>query len=248
MFKWTLLNVGTWCKFHKLSINANKTKAMHFGAREAEIDVNPNIEITNNHIEFVNSYKYLGIHLDCKVSFQYQFKETYRLASYKLLLLKRVQPVITEFTALTIVKSMLLPYLDIGNLFLSSQTPNDLGKLDVILNTALRSVYNIHIPRDVHMLDIYTRASIFPLKYRRKYFMLNLAHRLITTGQIHQVIAQRETRHNIAPVLQQYVPQNEIIAKSPTFVTRSFWNSLPVNYRNIESHEQFKSIWSAVSM
>ena len=61
-----------------------------------------------------------------------------------------------------------------GNLFLSSQTLVDQGKLDVILNTALRTVYNIRNPRDVHMLDIFTRANIFPLKYRWKYFMLNL--------------------------------------------------------------------------
>ena len=47
---------------------------------------------------------------------------------------------ITEFTALTIVKSMLLPYLDMGNLFFSSQTLKDQGKLDIILNTALRLV------------------------------------------------------------------------------------------------------------
>ena len=54
-----LTGVETWCKYHKLSINVNKTKAMLFGTNEL---ANP-IEIGNNSIEFVNSYKYLGIHL-----------------------------------------------------------------------------------------------------------------------------------------------------------------------------------------
>ena len=202
----------------------------------------PNIEIANNSLEFVGTYKYLGIHLDSKMSFHYQYKETYRLASYKLLLLKRVRPVITEFTALTIVKSMLLPYLDMGNIFLSSQTCKDLSNLNVILNTALRTVYNINIPRNVHILDVFTRANIFPLKYRRKYFMLNLAHCLINTGQITQVDAQRNTRHNAAPVLLQPVPQNNTIMKSPIFVMRNYWNNLPVVTRNIKDHEQFKNI------
>ena len=168
-----LKGVGIWCKYHKLSINVNKTKAMLFGEKQLQADdtTGLNIAISNHCIELVNSYKYLGIHLDPKMSFHYQFKETYKLASYKLLLLERIRPVITEYTALTIVKSMLLPYLDMGNMFLSSQTLNDLGKLDVILNTALRSVYSIHNPRETHMLDIYTRANIFPLKYRQKYFM-----------------------------------------------------------------------------
>ena len=116
-----LTGVGIWCKHHKLSINASKTKAMAFGLKETDDATNLHIVIANNQIESVNYYKYLGIHLDSKMAFNYQFKETYKLASYKLLLLKRVRPVITEFTALTIVKSMLLPYLDMGNMFLSSQ-------------------------------------------------------------------------------------------------------------------------------
>ena len=237
-----LIGVGTWCKHHKLSINVNKTKAMHFGVRDVEDVSDLNISISNNQIEFVNCYKYLGIHLDSKMSFNFQFKETYKLASYKLFLLKRIRSSITEFTALTIVKSMLLPYLDMGNLFLSSQTLNDLGKLDIILNTALRTVYNIRNPRDVHMLDIYTRANIFPLKYRRKYFMLNLIHRLLNSGQIEQVEAQRVTRHNTAPVLQQYVTRNETILRSPTFVARDCWNNLPADVRNIDNHGHFKNI------
>ena len=237
-----LKGVGIWCKHHKLSINTNKTKAMLFGTQEMENVPNINIKISNNQIEFVKSYKYLGIHLDSKMLFNYQFNETYRLASYKLLLLKRVRPVITEFTALTVVKSMLLPYLDMGNLFLSSQTLNDLNKLDLILNTALRIVYKVYIPRDVHMLELYTKANIFPLKYRRKYFMLNLVHRLLTTGQIEKNEAQRITRHNMAPVLPQYVPKNDIVAKSPVFIARSCWNNLPVNTRNIEDHDQFKTV------
>ena len=84
-----LTGVGTWCKYHKLSINANKTKAMHFGVNDVKSVTDVNIEISQNRMEFVNLYKYLGIHLDPKMSFQHQFKETYKLASFKLLLLKR---------------------------------------------------------------------------------------------------------------------------------------------------------------
>ena len=68
------------------------------------------------------------------------------------------------------------------------------------------------------MLDVFTRANIFLLKYRRKYFMFNLSHRLITTGQIIQVDAQRKTRHYAAPVLHEPVPENNTIMKSPTLI------------------------------
>ena len=112
-----LLRVHIWCKYHKLSMNASTTKSMYFSVRPSENIDDINIQLLDNVIEYVNVYKYLGIQLDPKLSFNNQYNETYKLASYKLLLLKRVRPVITEFTALTIVKTMLLPYLDMGNLF-----------------------------------------------------------------------------------------------------------------------------------
>ena len=63
-----LNGVSTWCKYHKLSINTNKTKAMYFGVKQATDVANVDIEISNNRIEFVITYKYLGIHLDSTTS------------------------------------------------------------------------------------------------------------------------------------------------------------------------------------
>ena len=70
-----LLNIGTWCKFHKFSVNVKKTKAMYFGTKVPEPMV-PNIEIANDSLEFVGAYKYLGIHLDSKMSVHYQIYAT----------------------------------------------------------------------------------------------------------------------------------------------------------------------------
>ena len=109
------------------------------------------------------------------------------------------------------------------------------------VNTAFRITYNIYNPRDVHMIDLYLRANLFPLVHRRKYFMLNMVHRLLCTNQIEPVIVQRTTRQNMAPVLQQYVPLNDTIGKSPVFLTRHYWNNLHAATRNIVDHEQFKN-------
>ena len=236
-----LLHVHTWCKYHKLSMNANKTKSMYFSVKPPDNMNDIKIQLLDNAIEYVNVYKYLGIQLDPKLSFNNQFSETYKLASYKLLMLKRVRHVITEFTALTIVKSMLLPYLDMGNLFFSSQTKKDQGKLDIILNTALRLVYGIRVAREVHLTELYTKSNMFSLTYRRKYFMLNLIHRLITTEQIELLVPERETRHNRSPLIDLYVPINDTVAKSAVHVARETWNSLSPDTRGIMDHELFKT-------
>ena len=116
---------------------------MYFSVRPPDNIGDIKIQLLDNVIEYVNVYKYLGMQLDPKLSFRSQYNETYKLASYKRLMLKNVRPVITEFTALTIVETMLLPYLDMGNLFFSSQTLKDLGNLDNLEILEHRSYYGI---------------------------------------------------------------------------------------------------------
>ena len=94
---------------------------------------------------------------------------------------------------------MLLPYLDMGNLFMSSQTANNVYKLDVILNTALSVLCNIYKPYKLHRLDLYCRANLLSPKYPRQYFPLNTVHRLVQNEDVDIIILQRETRNNRAP-------------------------------------------------
>ena len=142
-------------------MNIKKTKTMCFTSRPFKDTVNHHIQLGDERIDTVTDFKYLGIQLDSKLTFNCQYNETYKLATYKLYVLRRIRTYITDFTAITVVKSMLLPYLDMGNLYFSSLPQRDTGKLDIILNSALRAVYNIKNPRDVHNVNIYNRANMF---------------------------------------------------------------------------------------
>ena len=56
-----LLRVNTWCKYRKLSMNANKTKTIYFSTKPPE-DINDiKIQLVGRTIDYVNVYKYLGI-------------------------------------------------------------------------------------------------------------------------------------------------------------------------------------------
>ena len=146
-------NLTAFSISHKSTINCKKTKAVlfHNSKETGLVDDNPyTITFKGEKVENVTVYKYLGIQLDHKLKFNCQFNETYKLASHKLFMLKRIRNAITEHTALTIVKTMLLMYLDMGNIFLTSQTLENVGKLDVLQNTALRVVYQVYKPYEVH--------------------------------------------------------------------------------------------------
>ena len=94
--------------------------------------------------------------------------------------------------------------------------------------------------REVHTLNLYTKSNMFSLTYRRKYFMLNMINRLITTNQINLHIPVRETRQNRSPVIDLYVPINDTIAKSPVYVARETWNNQQPDTCGIVDHELFK--------
>ena len=98
-----------------------------------------------------------------------------------------------------------------GNIFMKSQTSENVGKLDVLLNTALRVVYQVYKPYEAHNLELYSKVNLFSLKYRRNYFLLNLMFRLIQKGTVDLVTPQRATRGSRAPVIKTYIAFNDTI-------------------------------------
>ena len=80
---------------------------------------------------------------------------------------------------------MLLPYLDMGNPYIYNILISiiNLNKCYVRINT-----YLIYKPYEVHTLDSYSRASLFSLKYQRKYnskyLTMHMMHISVHNGNI----------------------------------------------------------------
>ena len=70
---------------------------------------------------------------------------------------------------------------------------------------------------------------------------MHFMHRLLISGQIEQQTVYRVMQQNVAPLLQQHVPINDTIAKSPVYIARGLWNNLPEDTRNIIEHECYKT-------
>ena len=70
-----------------------------------------NINVNGNHINFTNSYKYLGIYLDSTLSFNENFDKSYKKASSRVNLLNNIRRSINSYTAECIYKSIIMPVL-----------------------------------------------------------------------------------------------------------------------------------------
>ena len=78
----------------------------------------PKLKMKNQELNYVKTYKYLRIILDQSLSYNPQINETIKLTSNKVYRLSIIRKYLTENAAITIYKSMILPYFDYGDVFL----------------------------------------------------------------------------------------------------------------------------------
>ena len=65
----------------------------------------------------------------------------YRMASDKLYMLRHKRKYVTEKAAILVMKTMVLPYLDMGNCFLTAVEVKETNRLETLLNASIRVAY-----------------------------------------------------------------------------------------------------------
>ena len=112
---------------------------MIFGTKnQLRRTVLPKLKMKNQELNYVKTYKYLGIILDQSLSYNPQINETIKLTSHKVYQLSIIRKYLTKSAAITIYKSMILPYFDYGDLFLINANQQLLGKIQRIQNRGLK--------------------------------------------------------------------------------------------------------------
>lgn len=79
-----------WCEINALQINASKTKEMVIDFRRKSPPVTP-VRIQGKEIETVDSYKYLGVHLNNKLDWTTNTDALYKKGQSRLHLLRRLR-------------------------------------------------------------------------------------------------------------------------------------------------------------
>ena len=170
-----LNNLAQWCSSNKLTINTKKTKTMTFGTPQQTKRMQ-NVRFTLNEqvLGLVESYKYLGVTLDQNLNFQKHVKSIIKTLSYKIYLLSKIRPFLTEKAAVLIYKSMVLPYIDYGDTFYFSCTKDLLNKLQRMQNRALKIIFRLN--RRFPTKELHQTAGVLMLDKRREMHLLNLMY------------------------------------------------------------------------
>ena len=166
-----------WCREWGLSINITKTKAMYFTNRRL---VPPDIELSNVPLEYVPTYRYLGLLLDSpKLTWKNHIEFLKDSSAQRVNILKSVSAHhwgADRKMLLNLYFSLIRSRFDYGcQVYINSAFTN-LSKLDKIQNNCLRIA--LGVPKTSPISSLEVESGVYPLNFRRQFLLLKYFCRL----------------------------------------------------------------------
>ena len=236
-------SISNWCRSNGISANTDKTKVMVFGSNNTLKQI-PEYEIVfdKTPLRPVTSYKYLGITLDNQLNYNLHVNKIVASVSSKLKQFQRMRSFLNVKAALLVYKSMMLPVLEYGDVFLSATTIKNRKRLQVLQNKGLRCALNKGIESSTD--ELHAEARLLKLKYRREQHVLNFmfdkskdpGNRTVRTGNM------VTTRSQLKRQLKIRKPKTEKYKKSLSYKGPTKWNALPGDLQHTEEKILYKKL------
>uniref|UniRef100_A0A8K9WUZ7 Reverse transcriptase domain-containing protein n=1 Tax=Oncorhynchus mykiss TaxID=8022 RepID=A0A8K9WUZ7_ONCMY len=162
----------------QLLLNTSKTKCMLFNRSLPVPTRLSNITtLDGSDLEYVENYKYLGVWLDCKLSFQTHIKHLQSKVKSRIGFLFRNKASFTHAAKHTLVKLTILPILDFGDVISKIASNTLLNKLDAVYHSAIRFVTKA--PYTTHHCDLYALVGWPSLHTRRQTHWLHVIYKTL---------------------------------------------------------------------
>ena len=234
-----LNNVERWCRENRLSLNVSKTKIMTFMSDHARKKyVKFRLNTGGREIEEVDTYKYLGTHIDNKLNGEDQYSKTMQTLGYKLRTFGRIRRFLDTNAALTVYKSTILPLIDYNDQFQFLWNSEKLQKLQKMQTWGLRTVFNNRAPK-LDEAELHLEAKLTTLNLRRVLHLLGLMYhrskveRFLDKRDIHTRQFDKVKFKVINPVVKRAF-------KSPNYLGAQLWDMLPADTQNVPTFQLFK--------
>ena len=214
-------NVYIWLSLNKLSLNVNKTKAMIFHTIRKKVTA-PQIKICDQIIEFVDSFNYLGVHLDKHLSWNVHLDVLSKKISQISGILNRLKRFLPKSSLLTLYHSLVSSRLNYGILLWGCKA----SQLDKVQKKIIRiihcSKYNSHteplfkISKLLKVCDInYLKELIFCYKLQNRvlpfFFQGSIFTRL---SSLHHYATRRSDRYQLPRIKHSFM-KNSIRYRIP---------------------------------
>ena len=164
--------------------------------------------------------------LDKTLSFTKHITNTIKMASHKVYLLTKIRPYLTDKACLNVYKTMVLPYIEYGDIIY--------GGTNVSLKLSL------NLLSSTNTLDVHREAKLNLLKDRRDSHLVTL---MFQRAYDTEYVDDRElpTRLHDNKTLTVPRPNNSVFTKSVCFRGATMWNDLDPSFKQISNIKSFKA-------
>ena len=107
-----LQRVSEWLNVNKLSLNVRKTKYMIFRKYKNNGIGELNLRISNDNIEHVNEFNFLGLHLNSKLNWDTHINIIEKGISRAVGIIKKLQLIFPKAILLSIYNALILPHIN----------------------------------------------------------------------------------------------------------------------------------------
>jgi len=168
-----LQHINNWLEANKLSLNINKTKYMTF-YKHPKIIPNLHLNINNNEIERVESFNFLGLHLNTHMTWNTHISVISKRISRVIGLIYKMKPILPFNIVLSLYNTLILPHLNYCLLSWGQNTES----LLLLQKRALRAVFSAGF--NAHTEPLFKICNLLKIDdiYRTKVLLFyhNLKH------------------------------------------------------------------------
>ena len=229
-----LFKIEQWTILNKLTLNADKTEFLVFSNRKIQ-NFNNSIILNNTQVTPSLSCKFLGIHLDNKLTFKKHIDYVLGKISRLTGILFRIRDSLTLKARLDYYYAFIYPYLNYNVTVWGGTYETTLQPLVLQHKKVIRTIANADY-RD-HTTQIFANLKLLKLKDIYLYNLLTHMHKALSKGKF-QSIHNLNTRTNATarPKFHRLTLSQHAVS----FTGPTQWNKLPNNLRSIDNIFSFK--------
>ena len=245
-------NISSWYKMNRLKINIDKTNVMLIGSKAQLKSLNVDdfiLSYDDTPLELVENAKYLGMFINCDISWDFHVRRLCQTAYYHISLLRRLRRIFPKNLLLQVYKSYIQPRLDYGITLYGSSTQKNIDLVQRVQNHAARLVTGNFDYINSRGIDLVKGLNFYTICERRDYFLLTLMFKAIhgiAPNYLSDWIDMHFDIHGITPEkLVQWTFIFQLCTKRCTrivflYLGGKLWNDLPDLVKNSTNIDTFK--------
>ena len=248
-----LKKVFTWLASNKLTLNIKKSKFM-FLSNKKKIRKKLNIKINGKQLESCESYKYLGVIFDSKLSWKPHIEYISRKISKACGALSKIRHCVDIETLKTVYYALVHSYLSYGIVVWGNASESILKPLHALLNRVVRIMtfapFGIGTKPIFDFLKILDGNKLFSFETGK--YVFKSKNDLLPNSSIanHFVRNNRQHNHNLRsrrnrPLVTPFVLLSSLKRRSVYYRGTELWNDISVLVRSSESLSIFKKCYKS---